>query len=246
MRGDVGLVLEFALGTIMYAYRRSATGSSIGAALAFARSVVACHYLALAVATILWRISPFHPLAKFPGYVPVLPFHSYLILDLQAIPQQDNELEAPLHGLVRKAPSCYLWFPSEIRQNSSDRCTSPSITDVHLLNFFLSALQVPIPYLSIHMRPSPQFILLLLLSQRVRPTFRERSTAMVYFSFNHETSTTLVANIGLLPSLPLISLATNPWSRNVRINLWRSSLSGAGGHTALLIYLRPFSTGRMM
>ena len=69
MRGDVGLVLEFALGTIMYAYRRSVLGSSVGAAVAFAFSMVAYHYLALAVATILWRISPLHPLAKFPGYV---------------------------------------------------------------------------------------------------------------------------------------------------------------------------------
>lgn len=71
MRGDVGLVLELALGTIMYAYRRSVVGSNIGASLAFAFGIVAYHYLALAVATIIWRISPFHPLAKFPGYVSV-------------------------------------------------------------------------------------------------------------------------------------------------------------------------------
>ena len=69
MRGDVGLVLELALGTIMYAYRRSVSGSSVGGAWAFAFGMVAYHYLALAIATILWRISPFHPLAKFPGYV---------------------------------------------------------------------------------------------------------------------------------------------------------------------------------
>lgn len=69
IRGDLGLAFEFALALASYAYHRSAFGSSMGIALPFAFSVVAYHCLSLVAATIAWRISPFHPLARFPGWV---------------------------------------------------------------------------------------------------------------------------------------------------------------------------------
>ncbi|CAL1701534.1 unnamed protein product [Somion occarium] len=67
MRGDVGLLLEVALGGVIYAYQRSVQGATAGSALLFAISMIAYQYLSLALITVLWRISPFHPLAKFPG-----------------------------------------------------------------------------------------------------------------------------------------------------------------------------------
>lgn len=63
------MALEFALGAASFFYSHIILGSEIGSGLVFATSVVLCHYLALAVVTIAWRISPFHPLYKFPGYV---------------------------------------------------------------------------------------------------------------------------------------------------------------------------------
>lgn len=67
MRGDVGLVLELALAVASFAYDRNVVGSSVNNALSFALSMVSLNYLSLAVATICWRLSPFHPLARFPG-----------------------------------------------------------------------------------------------------------------------------------------------------------------------------------
>ena len=67
MRGDVGLMLEFALGATLFLFRHTIQGAAVGNAIKFAFNMVAVHYLSLAAATVAWRLSPFHPLAKYPG-----------------------------------------------------------------------------------------------------------------------------------------------------------------------------------
>ncbi|EMD30730.1 hypothetical protein CERSUDRAFT_101048 [Gelatoporia subvermispora B] len=67
MRGEVGLLTEVALGAAAFAYKRMVEGGGIGSAVGFALSIVLVHFASLALATVLYRISPFHPLYDFPG-----------------------------------------------------------------------------------------------------------------------------------------------------------------------------------
>lgn len=60
-------MLEFTLGATLFLFRHILQGAAIGSAIKFAFSMVAVHYLSLAAATVTWRLSPFHPLAKYPG-----------------------------------------------------------------------------------------------------------------------------------------------------------------------------------
>ncbi|EMD40439.1 hypothetical protein CERSUDRAFT_91160 [Gelatoporia subvermispora B] len=67
IRGDVALVWEVALAATAYISKHSVEGCSAFASMAFALSFVLIHIGTIALATVLYRISPFHPLAKFPG-----------------------------------------------------------------------------------------------------------------------------------------------------------------------------------
>ncbi|OCH83852.1 hypothetical protein OBBRIDRAFT_808690, partial [Obba rivulosa] len=69
MRGDVGLLTEVALGVASFAYKRVVEGSGFGSAFGFALSIIFVHFASLALATVLYRISPLHPLYRFPGRV---------------------------------------------------------------------------------------------------------------------------------------------------------------------------------
>ncbi|EMD41365.1 hypothetical protein CERSUDRAFT_89930 [Gelatoporia subvermispora B] len=66
MGGDIALVSEIAFGAAMYALKRSVEDSSSGSTM-FAISMVLIHFGTVALATALYRLSPFHPLARFPG-----------------------------------------------------------------------------------------------------------------------------------------------------------------------------------
>ncbi len=67
LRGDVGLICELALGVVSFYYNRFESGAATESAVVFALTIVVYHYVALALTTITWRLSPFHPLAKFSG-----------------------------------------------------------------------------------------------------------------------------------------------------------------------------------
>lgn len=67
MRGDIGLMTEVALGALLYVIDRSVGGASFTKAVGFAFSMVALHFLSVVVSTVAYRLSPLHPLYKFPG-----------------------------------------------------------------------------------------------------------------------------------------------------------------------------------
>lgn len=67
MRGDIWLALEI-LGAIgVFLTKRRKRGGSILSALSSTAKAVSCHVAALIASAVLYRLSPLHPLAKFPG-----------------------------------------------------------------------------------------------------------------------------------------------------------------------------------
>lgn len=65
MRGDVALVLGLTTACALYAVRR--VSASASTSVLFAATMLVYHLGTIALATISYRLSPFHPLARFPG-----------------------------------------------------------------------------------------------------------------------------------------------------------------------------------
>lgn len=67
MRGDHAALAEVVAVGLVFAIERSVGGAGTFQALGFAISMVALQIFSMAAVTVAYRISPFHPLAKFPG-----------------------------------------------------------------------------------------------------------------------------------------------------------------------------------
>lgn len=67
MRGDVWLALEIVGAIGLFINERRTHGRSILSALSSVARTVSYHVAALIASAVLYRISPWHPLARFPG-----------------------------------------------------------------------------------------------------------------------------------------------------------------------------------
>jgi hypothetical protein len=67
MRGDIWLVLEILGGIGLFLTERHTYGCSTLSALSSVARIISCHITALITSAVLYRLSPWHPLAKFPG-----------------------------------------------------------------------------------------------------------------------------------------------------------------------------------
>lgn len=67
LRGDTAVVAELSALVVSYLLLHFLDGASHGAALLAALRLVALQITTLALLTLAYRVSPFHPLARFPG-----------------------------------------------------------------------------------------------------------------------------------------------------------------------------------
>jgi hypothetical protein len=67
MRGDFWLALEILAAVGLFSTERYTHGASTLSALSSTAATISCHVVALIASAVLYRLSPFHPLARFPG-----------------------------------------------------------------------------------------------------------------------------------------------------------------------------------